>query len=152
MISLRFSVSACCPFRTLNWLSSPQCFPPDDYACWFRVLLFIGFMRLTVNSWVHCVSQWTFSSFSFNPLNSASLNLTAWQALALAHLFTLSVRLVKTWTTNHEVIITERSWWWVCWLWLREQGFLDVHLPQKVGGLTSSESLTVFFTDTMERQ
>lgn len=75
------SSSACClpvhsELFTAARLSSSQCLTSDDYACCFWVLLFICFMRPTVNSWVSCVSQWTASSFSLTPPNSASSSLT----------------------------------------------------------------------------
>lgn len=105
-------------------LYSSQCFPSDDYACCFRALLFIGFMRPTVNSWVRCVSQWTPSSFSFTPLNPASIQLNCLASTCPGTPFTLSVWLVGAWTTNYEVIIIEHSWWRACWLWWRKRGSL----------------------------
>lgn len=124
--------------------------PPADF-----VLLFICFMRPTVDSCVLCLSVHPLQLLLLKKkksFQSAPLKLTAWQVPGLARLLR-SAQLVKTCTTNYEVIITGRSWW-LFWPWLRKYSFLSAYSPwKKKKNLWLKELLKPRYVSlTMERQ
>lgn len=140
------SARCCHPFRIFDRPSSPQRFPSDDSACWFCSAFYLFY---EANCKFLCAvplgAPAPASSFFKKSFQSAPLKLTAWQVPALARLL-CSAQLVKTCTTNYEVIITGRSWW-LFWPWLGKHSFLSVHSPwkrKKICGLKSSKTLICF--------
>lgn len=129
-----FPVSArCChPFRIFIWPSSPQRFLSDDSACWFCSAFYLFY---EANCKFLCAvphgapapasalkKKKKLVLFSIcSPLDNRMASAGPGTA------FTLSVQLVKTCTTNYEVIITDRSWWL---FWFSKQGFLSVQFKK----------------------